>query len=80
MKRKYGNKKVVSDDGYNFDSKAEASRWGELRLMERAGEISDLQPPGALRAVPGKVRMGASAQRMKPAMKLIVGFSVPATG
>ena len=41
-KSKYGNKKVVID-GYIFDSKAEGSHYLKLKLMERAGEISDLQ-------------------------------------
>ena len=35
---KYGNRKVVLD-GIRFDSQAEASRYGELKLLERAGEI-----------------------------------------
>ena len=39
---KYGNTKVEID-GVPFDSKREAARWQELRLMERAGEISDLR-------------------------------------
>ena len=30
-------------DGHTFDSKAEARRYSELRLLERAGEISDLE-------------------------------------
>lgn len=30
-------------DGIRFASKHEAQRWQELRLMERAGEICDLQ-------------------------------------
>lgn len=29
-------------DGIRFASKAEARRWSQLRLLERAGEISDL--------------------------------------
>ena len=40
--RKYGNKKVTID-GIQFDSKHEAQRWAELRLMERAGEICELE-------------------------------------
>ncbi len=40
--RKYGNKKVEYD-GYTFDSIAEARRYEELKLMEQAGAISDLQ-------------------------------------
>lgn len=30
-------------DGIRFDSAREARRWGELRLMERAGEIRNLR-------------------------------------
>lgn len=39
---KYGNKKI-DVDGILFDSKKEAGRYCELKLMERAGIISDLQ-------------------------------------
>ena len=39
-KRKYGNKKVKTDEG-TFDSKGEWSRWQQLKMMERAGAISD---------------------------------------
>ena len=39
---KYGNTKV-NVDGVPFDSKREAARWKELRLMERAGEITALR-------------------------------------
>lgn len=39
---KYGAKKTTVD-GIEFDSKAEAKRWGELRLMERAGQITNLE-------------------------------------
>jgi hypothetical protein len=39
---KYGAKRTELD-GFTFDSRAEARRWSVLRLMERAGEISDLR-------------------------------------
>lgn len=39
---KYRNQPTTVD-GIQFDSKAEARRWQELRLMERAGEIRDLE-------------------------------------
>lgn len=39
---KYHAKKTVVD-GITFDSKKEAQRWQELKLLESAGEISDLQ-------------------------------------
>ena len=41
-KSKYGNKKVTVD-GYQFDSIAEARRYEQLRLMQKAGAISDLR-------------------------------------
>lgn len=39
---KYRNKKTIID-GYTFDSKKEANRYRELKLMLRADEISDLE-------------------------------------
>ena len=41
-KSKYKADKVVVD-GVKFDSKREARRYRELKLLEKAGEISDLQ-------------------------------------
>ena len=39
---KYGNRKVKRD-GMVFDSKREADRWNELKLLEKAGEIYGLK-------------------------------------
>ena len=39
---KFNNTKVEMD-GHVFDSKAESERYVELKLMQRAGEISDLK-------------------------------------
>lgn len=41
-KSKYGSKKI-SRDGMDFDSLREYRRFCELRLLERAGQIHDLQ-------------------------------------
>ncbi len=41
-RRKYGNTKIMVD-GIQFDSKREAARYQELRLLERAGRIFGLQ-------------------------------------
>lgn len=41
-KKKYSNRKVTSEDG-TFDSVKEYSRWQELKLLEKAGEIYELQ-------------------------------------
>jgi hypothetical protein len=42
---KYKNRKVELD-GYTFDSQAEANRYAELKLLERAGKVTHiiLQP------------------------------------
>lgn len=42
QENKYNNRKVVIL-GENFDSQKEADRWAQLKLMERAGSITDLQ-------------------------------------
>ena len=40
---KYGSVKTVTTDGIKHDSIKEANRWCELKLLERAGVIQDLQ-------------------------------------
>ena len=42
LRRKYGNKKIQAG-GQSFDSKREYRRWRDLTLLERAGEIKNLQ-------------------------------------
>ena len=42
QKRKLNNTSIVVD-GIEFDSKKEAKRYTELELLERAGEITDLE-------------------------------------
>lgn len=39
---KFNNRRIKTEDGW-FDSQAELRRWNELKLLERAGEITDLQ-------------------------------------
>ena len=39
---KYNARKTVVD-GIRFDSKAEAKRYQELKMLERAGEVKELQ-------------------------------------
>lgn len=44
MVNKYGAKKIKDPaTGYVFDSRKEFNRWCELRLLERAGKISNLK-------------------------------------
>lgn len=40
---KYGNIKTRTSDGIVHDSMKEANRWCELKLLEKAGLIQDLQ-------------------------------------
>lgn len=40
--KKYQNKKVFIDDK-EFDSKKEANRYCELKMLEKAGQITDLE-------------------------------------
>lgn len=51
MISKYNNKRVNTPDGW-FDSKRELERWNELKLLERAGKISNLQRQVSYELVP----------------------------
>ena len=48
---KYRNEKTVID-GYTFQSKKEANRYFELKMMQKAGEISDLELQPKFEIVP----------------------------
>ena len=50
---KYKNRKTTVD-GITFDSKKEAARFQELRLLERAGEIQDLRCQVPFELVPAQ--------------------------
>jgi IS30 family transposase len=54
---KYGNR-AVEIDGYRFASKAEAWRYQELRIMERAGAIRNLEVHPRYPLVVNKVVVG----------------------
>lgn len=59
---KYGNRKTMID-GITFDSKAEASRYWELTIMQRAGEISDLQLQVPFGLIPAQRRSDGKMER-----------------
>ena len=59
---KYGNKKIVVD-GITFDSKKEAQRWAELKLLERAHVITNLQRQVTFVLIPKQVREGYCVER-----------------
>lgn len=50
---KYNNKKITVD-GQIFDSKKEANRYKELRLLEKAGEIKDLRTQVKFKLIPAQ--------------------------
>ena len=43
MPRRYSNTRKVKLDGHTFDSIRESKRYMDLKLLERAGEISELE-------------------------------------
>ena len=43
MNNKYYNIKTKTTDGLVFDSYKEARRWEQLLLLQKAGEITELQ-------------------------------------
>lgn len=51
--RKYGSKKVTID-GITFDSKKEANRYCELKLLERAGKIQNLELQKTFELIPAQ--------------------------
>lgn len=51
MISKYRNKRVNTEDGW-FDSQRELKRWQELKLLERAGKIQNLQRQVSFELIP----------------------------
>lgn len=62
--QKYKNKKVVVD-GILFDSKREANRYGELKYLELAGEITGLTLQMSFTLAPPVVINGKKKQALK---------------
>lgn len=52
--QKYGNRVVHTADGLRFDSKAEHKRWVYLDLLQRAGEITELQRQVPFELIPAQ--------------------------
>lgn len=72
MRSKYGARKTVFD-GIAFDSKREADRYRELKLLEKAGKIKDLRLQVPFELIPalytytGDVyKRGAKKGKLKP--------------
>ncbi len=72
--RKYGNRKVVVD-GIEFDSQKEARRYWELKLLQRAGKITDLQLQREFELIPAQYetypRYGKTGKRLQDGKRCI---------
>ena len=71
---KYGNKKI-NVDGVEFDSKKEARRYVELMMLQRAGEIANLQLQREFELIPAQYetfeRYGKTGKRLKDGTRCI---------
>lgn len=68
---KYKNTKVTAFDGMVFDSKREYLRYCDLRMLERAGVISELSRQVYFVLAPSVVIAG----RKKPELRYIADFT-----
>lgn len=67
---KYGNKKTVIDE-IVFDSKAEAKRYTELKLLVKAGEITNLELQKPFELIP---KQKLSSGKTERACKYLADF------
>jgi hypothetical protein len=51
---KYGNQVTITSDGIKHASQKEATRWCELKLLERAGKITDLRRQVEFELIPAQ--------------------------
>lgn len=63
--KKFNNRETVID-GITFDSAKEARRYWELKMMERAGRISDLQRQVAYILIPTQRAEGTEVYKRGP--------------
>lgn len=68
---KYGAKKTQIDS-ITFSSKAEAKRYAELKMLERAGHITKLELQPKFELAPSVKYTGAA--RAKPALRYVADF------
>lgn len=72
---KYHAKKVKTSEGV-FDSQREYSRWCELKLLERVGEISDLRRQVKFVLIPSQ-RVGSKVIERECAYKADFVYTTP---
>jgi ferredoxin-fold anticodon binding domain-containing protein len=59
---KYNNRRTHTEDGW-FDSQRELRRWHELKLLERAGKISELKRQVDFELIPPDLGLRAIVYR-----------------
>lgn len=72
---KYRNKKVTVS-GHTFDSRREANRYAELRLLQKAGEISELKLQQRFELIPAQ----PSGLRPEKSMAYVADFTYKQAG
>ena len=74
QRAKLGNVKVTVD-GIEFDSKKEANRYYELRLLQRAGQIEELELQKEFELIPAQyetyARYGKTGKRLQDGKRCI---------
>lgn len=60
---KYGNIKCSTPDGKVFDSRREAQRYMQLRILEMAGHITDLKMQVPFELIPAQYETDAIGKR-----------------
>jgi len=71
LRNKFGAVKTTLA-GIQFDSKAEAARYGQLQLLERTGQIAGITRQVAFVLAPSVKLHGA--RRAKPALRYVADF------
>jgi hypothetical protein len=75
VRSKYGSIKVTTSDGITHDSQKEANRWCELKLLERAGKITNLERQVPFELIPAQYesvpRVSKSGKQLKDKQVLV---------
>lgn len=73
---KYHNRKVKTNDGIVHDSRKEANRWTELKLLEQAGEITELKRQMEFLLIPPQYEEITTGKRTKKKKRKLVERAV----
>lgn len=71
---KYGARKTVID-GYTFDSKAEANYYRQLKLLQKAGEVKQIELQPTYELQPKFKRHGKSVQSINYKADFLVTYA-----